>query len=176
MGFAGVTPKKIDKRFKDVFKETFNYCSSADTTYYETFEHYMHEEEGFEFGYKYVVKTSDYSQGDHGQEELDDVCEVELFLVVSPENLNIKVYRDIAETTGVDAIGYEDIVDYGLGVEMGSEEMSASTGDIKGMLNTIANIVETVNITRGFYLDRPWNMVGNTGWDIINKCVFNEDY
>jgi len=28
---------------------------------------------------------------------------------------------------------------------------------------------------RGFYLDRAWNMIGTTGWDILKECVLGKD-
>ena len=36
-----------------------------------------------------------------------------------------------------------------------------------------ASVVNNMNAMRGFYLDKPWNMIGSTGWDILNELVGN---
>jgi hypothetical protein len=28
---------------------------------------------------------------------------------------------------------------------------------------------------RGFYLDRPWNMLGTNGWDTLRECIDGSD-
>lgn len=176
MEFAGIKPGSINKRLEDVFKETLSYTGSADTVYYETYETYKHKEDGFNFDYKYVIRTSDFSEGDHDYEELLDTYQVELFLVVSPDSLDKDVYEAIADNMSIEEVTCDEIVDYGLGVLLGAEELSASNGDARGMLNTVATVLAAIDMTRGMYLDKPWNRVGNTGWDLINKCLFNEDY
>lgn len=176
MEFIGLDPGRAVIKFEEKFKETFSYCGSAETTYYETHKTYSHEDEEFSFDYKYVVRTNDYSDGGHGVEEYDDIYEIELFLVISPESMHEKIYGGIADCEGIEKIGYEDVVEYGIGVLIGSEIMSANDGDHGGMLNTVASVLSGIDLTRGFYLDRPWNMVGNTGWDLVFKCLFNEDY
>lgn len=34
-------------------------------------------------------------------------------------------------------------------------------------------MVDNMNAMRGFYLDKPLNMIGSTGWDILNELVGN---
>lgn len=41
-------------------------------------------------------------------------------------------------------------------------------------LDDVASVVEVVDSFRGFYIDKPWNRIGTTGWDTLKHNVNGE--
>ena len=42
---------------------------------------------------------------------------------------------------------------------------------VEDYMYKVGNIIEPLDRMRGFYLDRPINKLGSTGWDLIFNCL-----
>lgn len=42
---------------------------------------------------------------------------------------------------------------------------------VKEKLDCAATAAEALNSIRGFLLDKPWNLIGNTGWDLLDELI-----
>ena len=99
-----------------------------------------------------------------------------LKLVVSPQSLDKGYLSSVACCSGVseDEVTIQDIVGHGGGdILFGCETTEGEEIDYNIVTN-IANVFETMNSLKGFYLDRNWNYC-LTGWDVIKHCVMGED-
>ena len=47
--------------------------------------------------------------------------------------------------------------------------------DVVEQLNACASVFNAMNSMRGFHLDRAWNMIGTTGWDVLRDAIMGED-
>jgi hypothetical protein len=69
-----------------------------------------------------------------------------------------------------------DLIDAGSYVPFGLEavKVDPDKGYDAVMLpkyDEAASVIDNMNAMRGFYLDRPLNNIGSTGWDILNSLV-----
>lgn len=178
--FGGVsTNVKKAKSFKTVFPICTNYSDSA---FYETKKVYKHEEEGFNFNYKYIVRVEDLYELS-GEDELKGKVSVELYLVPTEDSMSEKTKNKIRESFGYDEddiIYLADIIDYGLGVRMGYETVEnvryLDGTKVHSKLNEIATVLDTIDSMRGFYLDKAWNLIGTNGWDVLKEMLFDKDF
>jgi hypothetical protein len=146
-------------------------------------ETYHHKEDdgSLDFDYKYVMHAKNQYEMT-GEAKDENKWGIELKIVPMPDSLLSNVLSDTAELheEGEDEVELIDIVDDGKCVQLGFELVDVSDGYDKVMpvkFDEGASVVETINAMRSFYLDRPWNKVGSTGWDILNTYVGNgEDY
>jgi hypothetical protein len=143
---------------------------------YESKKTYKHREEGLNFDYKYVIKAEnlEYFTGDSADK---DMWSVELMLVPTIDSILPKHRDSLIAQCGE---GYEpnlcDLVDEGSYVQIGYERVyvdpDAGCDAVMGKkYDEIATVTEHVDSMRGFYLDKPYNMIGSTGWDIVNNLV-----
>jgi hypothetical protein len=90
--------------------------------------------------------------------------------VLSRENLeNVSWQRDDDGNPVADLM---DVAQYGLCVPLdnswGAESWEAGFEELRDTL-TLQSILP------GFYLDRPWNRLGTTGWELLDDALFDED-
>lgn len=170
--------------FADKFDCIYEDCGA----YYETKETYQHREDGLNFDYKYCVEIIDFEEC-CGGEEMHNKYGIELTLVPVFKSLCKEKQTSVMECCGVeeDAVNSMDIRQYGLGVQVGYEEVVASANDLssgcfeesdkfKERLTDIASVFETIDALRGFYLDKTMNLIGTTGWDLLNDCINGKDF
>ena len=136
---------------------------------------YKHEEENLSFEYKYAVSAVDMRFIEDEQFTEDNAFGIEIYLVVAPTSLHKDVIEKIKEITD-GYCEYQDILQYGLGVRMLYENKGYPVENIEETMYKIANFIEYVDTLRGFYLDKPINRIGSTGWDIIFNCVDGESF
>lgn len=48
--------------------------------------------------------------------------------------------------------------------------------DFVQTLNTAATVLDNANEMRGFSLDKVWNEIGTTGWDLLENLLLGEDW
>ena len=142
-------------------------------------ETYHHKEDdgSLDFDYKYVMHAENLYEMT-GEAVDENKWGIELKLVPMPKSLLTNELSDTAELhdEGEDDVELIDLVEDGKCVQMGFEKVDVSDGYDKVMpakFDEGASVVETINAMRGFYLDRPWNRIGSTGWDILNNYVGN---
>lgn len=176
--FAGVSTDDDRYTLKDKFIERYN---DGDEAYYVSKQTFNHVEDGLSFRYKYVIEVMD-------MRELcgEDRVTVNLLIVPTLQSLSEKNRKSVLEGFGDDVPTYDitpDIVMTGLSVALGGEAFEVGEDDdwedhdeIRECLNGIANIFETINSMRGFWLDRIQNRIGNTGWDFLHDYINDKPF
>ena len=162
-------PKKIDDLF-DCIRDT------DDEVIFVTKETYEHREKGLNFDYKFAIRAENAYELT-GEPEDENVWHVEMLLVPTIDSLLPKKQKDLQDMVGEDGEpNLIDLIDEGSYVQFGLESVNVDPdkGCDAVMLpkyDEAASVVDNMNSMRGVYLDKPWNMIGSTGWDILNSLV-----
>lgn len=48
--------------------------------------------------------------------------------------------------------------------------------DIEEFIYKVGNVIKILDNLMGFFLDKPVNKIGSTGWDMIFNCLDGESY
>ena len=182
--FGGISTNIEEVDFNKHFEE---YYDGDDRVVYFSKKTFRHEEEGLTFSYKYAIVVTDV--GSYTGDDYDPIL-VELMLVPDYKDLteenkeNIKDYNGYSDGEISEGWMWMDVLDYSFAVSMCEESIDNPTEDIRdgwvnsepiqAILENIVAVYESVDTFRGFYLDRAWNMVGTTGWDILKNAVLGE--
>ena len=146
-------PKKLD--------DLFDCVRDADgEVIYESKQTYEHREEGLNFDYKFVIRAKDAYELT-GEPEDENVWHLEVMLVPTVDSLLTNKREDTID--GEDCT-FIDLIDAGFYVQFGFEAVK---------VDRYKWYDAGINAMRGFYLDKPLNMIGSTGWDILNELVGN---
>lgn len=133
---------------------------------------YEHKEEGLSFKYLYAVSVTNV--GDSNGEDLNLVT---LELVVDKSSLAPKVIESILSSMSLDSIdeinNWEIIAEGGSSIIMG-EELVGEEDLEKTIIGAMAT-VRSIDGMRGFFIDKPLNSFGMTGWDIIEYSIGNKE-
>ena len=166
--FIGYTPYKTTP-WQDTFDTYYNDDGSLVLVSKEIF--ISEEDDGIPaFKYHYVINAFDsyvYGSSDH-------YIAIELWMVIAladPESI------DSLEQCGV-RLGYET-VDYDTeNIPSGWYDYYYNVLDNQEVIEYIdvaASVLPSVDSTRGFYLDRPMNQIGTTGWDLLRQVTTGSD-
>lgn len=182
--FAGISTNVEDVEFDKHFEEFYN---NDDRVVYFSKKTFRHEEEDLTFNYRYAIVVTDV-QAYSGEGDAPIV--VELMLVPDYKDLTGENKESIRSCNGYDDDGEDDdwfwmdVLDYSFAVKMGEESIDNPTDDIrdewieseplKAIIESAVAVYEVVDSTRGFNLDRGWNMIGTTGWDTLRNAVNGE--
>jgi hypothetical protein len=148
----------------------------------ETKNTYNHEdEEGGSFKYKYVISgyVVDEEKGE---------AQIDLQFAVLPESMCEESREKVASCMGWEEgcgweLGARDVADYGLGVRIDSEIYDFK-GDgyhlfdkkeTKHIIKSICLVLGAIDGMRGFSLDKGYNALGTTGWNVIEECLTGKD-
>lgn len=183
--FGGMSTYVEEVDFDKHFEEVYN---NEDRVFYLGTKEFLHEEEDFTFRYRYGIKVTDiaYATGEAGEPIV-----VELILLPSFDDLCDKAKESIKDCMGWDEGDepseewkYFDIAEYSYSILMGHTEIHLSEDDIydwtdskpiRDIFEAITAVYEVIDRLRGFYLDRAWNRIGTTGWDMLNHALKNEE-
>lgn len=164
-------PKKLD--------DLFDCVRDADgDVIYESKQTYEHREEGLNFGYKFVIRAEDAYELT-GEPDDENVWYMEMLLVPTIDSLLPKKQKALQDMVGEDGEpNIIDLIDEGSYVQFGFEAVKVDPDKgydavMNPKYDDAASVVNNMNAMRGFYLDKPWNMIGSTGWDILNELVGN---
>ena len=110
----------------------------------------------------------------------------ELFIVPLAEYLHNNKLKEIADCCGIELseVISNDIIDYGGCPVLERDTIHSSkeyydvteNEEVMVKLNTCAHISVAVNGMRGFALDKAWNAIGSTGWDLLYDMINGEDF
>ena len=130
--------------------------SDEDYVIYQSKEEFVHEEDGLNFKYRYMV---DFVQAYwlEGDEWLCSFC-----LVVSPESVHDKELLDGEET-------YLGCFNNGYRVTLYNAECKEE--NVETIMDNITGAYKAVDSLIGFYLDKPFNRLGTPNWNIIKNVV-----
>lgn len=156
-------------------------------------ETYRHEDEGLDFGYRYVVTALDMRRA-AGE---GNVVWVQLYLVPEPGSWCEESLRKAATAYGwekepvasiLEKMWPQDAIENGYGVLFGRDHVEydpqahdegfydvLDNRDVKNMVDAAASAVGLYDNTRGFSLDKFQNRIGSTGWDVLNECLHGRD-
>jgi len=168
--FDTVSTESIDRKFDDVFDRYYD-------DVYSTKKTYRHSEPGLSYKYKYMYEECEVDNGE---------WLTILRMVVLPESFCKEKRREISETTGVDE---EDLDEFNVMqcgwagcVPFGSENLKLEEDEdgnvdegvvearLEELRDTVATCLSAFDGLYGFYMDRPVNMIGTTGWDLVYEA------
>lgn len=181
--FGGVSTYKESVNVEEHFEEWYN---DAGNLFLLGKKEFQHEEEGFNFKYRYAIRALDIEElsGEEGAP-----IHIELLLVPSPESLCEKAIEDVGGSFDWDSddlsieCKYWDIAEYSYAVRMLEDSIEGLTEDkydlldlepVKAKIEALVATYEAVDSMRGFNLDRAWNMIGTTGWDTLKCAILGE--
>ena len=162
--YGGVTTPNLVTKFDDVFE----WCYDG---VWATKKVYDQDDTELPFKYKYVYR----------EYEVEDGLLSDLTLVMMPESLGEKVRADMAACAGIEEkdLNETDVATDGRGcVQFASKWIEDEDGidnpdedeRVKEMRETVANCLCAFDGLRGFFIDKPLNMIGTTGWDMLREA------
>jgi len=119
-----------------------------------------------EFDYQIYISVNDGWQVDLKDINLISVSIAKTKEYHSEDNIQ-KILSSFDIT--LDNLNTSDIADYGYCASIVNLEVPKD--ETKQALNYIANCVPIFNSMFGFYMDRPMNRLGHTGWDFLNGNI-----
>lgn len=185
--FGSVSSMEKDKKnWLDLFEEYYNDDGGMVAFSKETYKHGFDFKDTYKFEYKLCIKAESMASFLSDDEEGHNDVYIELLIVPLPKYLNSKIKNEIVDCMGVEDIDVYDIVSYGscpyldrdyltLGDNADFYDITENEEVVK-MLNACTTACETINNLKGFYLDKTWNIIGNTGWDLLDNMINGEDY
>lgn len=191
--FGCISTYTEDFDIKDFMDEVYN---DDGRLVLESKQVFIHDETEYggelKFEYVYMVDVTDIYKASGDSEDKGKVW-VDLKLVVLPSSLCKETYDGVASFCGWFPEGQFritpwDIMDYGLGIPTDNEQIYVpldedgeppydviETEVVQDKIKSAIACISGIDRMRGFYLDRAWNMVGTTGWDILKECVLGKD-
>ena len=178
------------------WKDKFDIIEYGDSLALVSKEQFNHgEDEGFMNGlkYRYVVigENADYGETveDENGEEVSADC-YSLYLEPEIDQVADNTILAVAELYGMEDMPMEelrkeltvvDLTKEDYGVFLGSVNKKSLTyedGEIwdSETLNVFATVMGIIDSLRGFYLDKPLNRVGMTGWDWLEMTVTDKQF
>lgn len=164
------------------FKRMFNLIDCSDEDVYYTKKVYKHEEEGLNFDYRYVVRVENLYELT-GDDDYKGKVGIGLYIVPTTESFCKESLEKVLTCSGLtdtSDLNVCDIISYGYGITMGYETIKncryIDGTKVKDKLVAIANLLETFDSMRGFFLDCVWNKLGTTGWDVLKEIIHGKDY
>lgn len=166
--FGITTVKERCFRVNEKYKAIREIDTYGDESLFLSRKVYTHKSDrDIRFRYQYAIES--YTNSDEGQEK----TQYTLYLVPVFNSLSEKNKKSVIDSTNnnPDTI---DVFDYGCNIIMASE--CRDGGFNKEVIDNIANTVECIDSLRGFYLDKPQNRIGSTGWDMLYDFIKDVDY
>lgn len=164
-------PKKVDDLF-DCIRD------ADDEVIFVTKETYEHREDGLNFDYKFVISAENAYELT-GEPEDENVWHLEVMLVPTVDSLLPNEQKELQDRVGEDGEpSIIDLIDAGSYVQFGFEAVKVDPDKgydavMNPKYDEAASVLDIMNAMRGFYLDKAWNRIGSTGWDILNGLVGN---
>lgn len=160
--FGGITPAKVesvDKNFDCIFDD-------SERVEWLSKDEYHHTEDGLNFDYRYLITANLIDDKDG-----NDMWYVTLHLVPSPQSLCDEKAESVCECCGIERseLNHSDINDYGCTIDFASDKTSEE--DPQQLIDLAGTIAPMVDGLRGFFLDKRINLIGTTGWDVLQNCI-----
>ena len=177
--FGGWEPSQIID-WKEKFEIEYDDDGQLTLVSKETFKH--EDDDIPDFEYKYAIRCWDLYR--FGSDE--HTISIELFMVVLPQYWCKKKQEELAKQydyINFDKIWFEDLIEYG--VRVGDEYVNYNEDEdyyhildnteVVKVINICASVFHAIDKMRGFVLDRVWNMLGTTGWDVLREVLEDKD-
>jgi len=123
-----------------------------------------------DFNFRFAVKIM-YLEEYMSEDEVKEYGKYDVsLLAVSPESAGEENVNKAFESMGIDEeyrsnelVQYESLIEYGIFAVLAS----VHGNNLGKLLSEINNELKMANMLFGFYMDRPQNALGATGWDWI---------
>lgn len=179
ISFAAAQKEELLGKFDELYNDDGFAIFESKKIYHSDDEDYK------PFDYKLIIKATALGQFIGEDEDEHNDVHIELSMCPLPEFLSEKVADEIKNSTGVDKLTVYDVVEYGSCPELESDTVAITDDDdaynvldvdiVKEKLDCAATAAETFNSLRGFSLDKPWNLMSNTGWDLLDELIEGVD-
>ena len=116
-----------------------------------------------------VICAFDFKDATGEMIDGDKTHVVTLELCPNLEDLTDKQKADYARSACVDVkdVEYYDVYTYGHSVKC--LEQACKESEVESLVQFASNCVELINMMVGFYLDKPVNLAGETGWNNVER-------
>lgn len=191
--FAGWSTDVIGN-WEDKFDELYNDDGSLILVSKEIYKH-DEPEADLCFEYRFVIECTDvYSRC--GEDDANYIV-VALYLVPETKYWADNVIMEAASMCGwenepkeklLEMLNAQDAISAGCAVSFDSDSVHYSltehdegfydvldNEEVVEKLNTVASMIDPMNSFRGFALDKPWNLLGCTGWDTLDYALHGTD-
>lgn len=179
ISFAAVQKEELLDKFDELYNDDGLAIFESKKTYHS-------DDEGYKsFDYKLIIRVTALKQFIGEDEDGHNDVHIELSMCPLPEFLSEKIANEIKDSMGVDKLTVYDIAEYGSCPELESDTVVITDDDdaynvldvdvVKEKLDCAATAAETFNSLRGFSLDKPWNLLSNTGWDLLDELIEGVD-
>lgn len=179
ISFETAQKKDLLNKFEELYNDDGFAIFQSKKTYHSDDEVYK------PFDYKLIIRATALGQFIGEDEEGHNDVHIELSMCPLPEFLSEKAANEIKDCMGVDELTVYDIVEYGRCPELESDKVVITDDDdaynvldvniAKEKLDCAATAAEVLNSIRGFSLDKPWNLISNTGWDLLDELIDGVD-
>lgn len=165
--FAGVSVPTLTQKFDEVFEETY------DEETWVTRKTYHQVDPPLSFKYKYVLKTVEVEDPDDSGEPATLVT---LEMTLLPESLCKAKREELANDCGCEEkdLTVTDVAHYFFCgcIPFGDKLVKCGCDDegVDAIKDTVASILSSVDMLRGFMLNRCMNKLGTTGWDLVKEA------
>lgn len=160
LSFAGIAPsvkEDLSNEWEVSYEDEDKILQTV-----KTYNYGYPEDSELKFRYKYMISSN------HSPDE-EDVNLMALYLVVNPDDLCAKLKDSIlCSTSGY--CEYQDILTHG-GASILLDSSVIHYKDEASTISLMQNVIGTIECLLGFYLDKPTNRLGTTGWDTIRYAV-----
>ncbi|MBR2881774.1 MAG: hypothetical protein IKB96_05380 [Prevotella sp.] len=180
--FANWTPSNIidwTEKFDEVYNDDGRLVLESKETFKDSDNYYG------EYEYKYAIRCNDLPT--LGSD--DSSISVELLYVVLPKYWSKTKQEDAMHmycVSSMDDMWFDDCLEYAIpfGCEcIDYDENEYEDGfynvleneDVVNCLNIAASVIDGIDSMRGFSLDKTWNRIGNTGWDILDDVMLDKN-
>lgn len=167
----GITPSEVNKKFDNLFEVVYddaNFVAQSRQTFH-------HDDDDLHFDYKYMVTINDTREYDADH---DGRFVLTLSLFPAKTSLSEKNLKAMCDCCGVDEadVNAMEYNNYGFVIPFGVDEIDIPDGYDKPLskdsrLDLVANVFETMDSMRGYYLDKSLNLIGTTGWDVLDNAI-----
>lgn len=150
--------------WEDKFEVEYDDAEDSVLVSKETFHH---DEDDLVFDYKYVIERT----------LVEDETFYALYMVVCNNSINEELMSEIMGFCGLEQkedVEMRDIISYASAEVMFGNVSEKTDEENTEIYDKIASVFETMDRLRGFYIDKPWNMIGTTGWDTLRHAVLGE--
>jgi len=114
-------------------------------------------------------------------EDTDKPFISELYIVPRLEYISQEIKDKVFDSMGFDESVKEygkefaqlEFINYGLGIRLAGGMDNYATE--KEAIDAMKEHVLPISGLIGFYMDKPWNRIGTTGWDTLSELVSNVD-
>lgn len=171
--FGGVSGK-VKEGIEDKFDLVYD--SSPTEMIYRTKKTYKHEEDGLEFDYYYAIVVRDLYEIT-GDKIVEDIFDISVELIVDNKSICATLMESILYSTYLedeDDVDVVNVLSYGgANVTLLYEDFHKDYLDEK-IIGAMCSI-EPINNFKEFYLDKAWNKLGTTGWDVVKYAIGLKD-